>query len=228
MKWAKFKFWQKAKKKKQKAQKEGQKDFFADYDEAEKETSKKPPSQEEVKDLGLAEDTKWAKAKKKEADQEAKRKEKEKAEEKKEQAIKEGKEKFRAGADVKVIEPKEEGMFPRIIAVKVRQPKDTKYIKVDLQTNDVSITKDLPKGLIKGDLIRITSVSKQKPKVKDIKLLGAKIRITDSGQVIYDKKSIKKGKGYFRSKFAPAVSKGSKSYMARLRKKTGKGLNLEW
>tara|TARA_B100000427_G_C15500666_1_gene591866 strand:+ start:892 stop:1572 length:681 start_codon:yes stop_codon:yes gene_type:complete len=219
------KFDKKTKSKKEKQKKDTQTQFdFSSLDDLKKE--KKTDDNK----FGFAKDTKFAKEKEKEEKEKQKFAKLEEIKEEKEKQEKEAKQRFRAGADVKVLNPSEKGKYPQEIAVRVRKPQDTKYIKIDLVKSDVTITKDTPTGVVKGDDIRIVSESGQKPKIDDIKLLGAKVRVNESGQVFYDKKPLGKRKGgFFEAKFN-LKSKGdkTKNYGARLKNKAGRGLRLEF
>ena len=202
----KFKKEEKVKKVKPKKNTQGEFDFDS-LDDLQKE--------KKVNDskFGFAKDSKFAKDK-----------------EKKEKSEKEAKQRFRAGADVKVLNPSKKGKYPQEIAVRVRKPQDTKYIKIDLVKSDVTVTKETPTGVVKGDDIRIVSESGQRPKIDDIKLLGAKVRVNESGQVFYDKKTLGKRKGgFFEAKFN-LKSKGDKgkNFGARLKNKAGRGLRIEF
>ena len=202
----KFKKEEKVKKVKPKKNTQGELDFNS-LDDLQKE--KKANDNK----FGFAKDSKFAKDK-----------------EKKEKAEKEAKQRFRAGADVKVLNPSEKGKYPQEIAVRVRKPQDTKYIKIDLVKSDVTVTKETPTGVVKGEDIRIVSESGQRPKIDDIKLLGAKVRVNESGQVFYDKKPLGKRKGgFFEAKFN-LKSKGdkAKNFGARIKNKAGRGLRIEF
>tara|TARA_Y100001970_G_scaffold293179_1_gene438345 strand:+ start:2832 stop:3512 length:681 start_codon:yes stop_codon:yes gene_type:complete len=219
------KFGKKTKSKKEKQKKDTQTEFdFGSLDDLKKE--KKTDDNK----FGFAKDTKFAKEKEKEEKEKQKFAKLEEIKEEKEKLEKEAKQRFRAGADVKVLNPSEKGKYPQEIAVRVRKPQDTKYIKIDLVKSDVTITKDTPTGVVKGDDIRIVSESGQKPKIDDIKLLGAKVRVNESGQVFYDKKPLGKRKGgFFEAKFnLKSKADKTKNFGARLKNKAGRGLRLEF
>ena len=223
----KFKKEEKVKKVKPKKNTQGEFDFDS-LDDLQKEKNTNDNK------FGFAKGSKFAKDKEKKEKAEKEAKEKfaklQEIKEQKEKAEKEAKQRFRAGADVKVLNPSEKGKYPQEIAVRVRKPQDTKYIKIDLVKSDVTVTKETPTGVVKGDDIRIVSESGQKPKIDDIKLLGAKVRVNESGQVFYDKKPLGKRKGgFFEAKFN-LKSKGDKgkNFGARLKNKAGRGLRIEF
>ena len=103
---AKF-FSNKKESKKNKSKKEGQQDFFEDFDEAKEKTQSSSK-------FGFAEGTSFAKKKIKEEKAEEKKAKKEKEFEEKKEADAFVKKTFRAGADVEVLKPKVD-KYPEII-----------------------------------------------------------------------------------------------------------------
>ena len=211
--------------KNKKSKKEGQQDFFESYEEGSKSTSS---------EFGFAEGTAYAKKKKKE-EKKAAKKEKDrisKAQAEEDAAIieREAKKSFRSGAGVEILKP-QLFKYPSRIAVKVPKPEDTKYVTLDLKNADVLLTKTIPEGTTRKDNIKIVTETDTKPKLDEIKLLGAKVKILDSGAVVYDKVPLKgKKKGFVKATFknVGAKGKGIKGYAARLKKKAGRGLNIEF
>ena len=222
-KWkAKF-FSNKKESKKNKSKKAGQQDFFEDFDEAKEKTQSSSK-------FGFAEGTSFAKKKKKEGKAEEKKAKKEKEFEEKKEADAFVKKTFRAGADVEVLKPKVD-KYPEIISIRVPNPSLAKYIKVNLGTSEISLTQDTPKGIAKGKDIGITADSNVKPKLTDIKVLGSKIVVRDDGKVVYDKKPIKKRKKGSLStafKLTERKTRGLRGYGAKLKRKTSRGLNIEF
>ncbi len=223
-KW-KSKFFGKEKAKKRKAKKEGQQDFFEDYEESKKETDSK---------FGFAEGTSFSKRKRKEDKKEAKARlnkmSKAKADRLNEERDFEAKKSFRSGANVEVLSPRFK-KYPSKIAVKVPKPEDTKYVTIDLKNADVLLTKSIPEGTTRKDNVKIVQESDTKPKLDDIKIIGAKIKILDSGTVVYDKTPLKGQKtGFVKASFKGlgSTGKGLKGYGAKLKKKAGRGFNIEF
>tara|TARA_R110000824_G_scaffold388405_2_gene583973 strand:+ start:1421 stop:2086 length:666 start_codon:yes stop_codon:yes gene_type:complete len=220
-----WKFWKfkksNKKAKNKKSKKEGQQDFFEDYEESKKESESK---------YGFAEGTSFSKRKRKEEKTEKKKAKKEKEFAEKKDVDEFVKKTFRSGADVQVLTPKVD-KYPAIISIKIPNPSLAKYIKVNLETKEISLTQDTPKGIEKGKDIGITADSNTKPKITDIKILGSKIVVRDDGNVIYDKRPIKQRKKGSLStvfKFTEKKSQGLRGYGAKLKKKAGKGLNIEF
>lgn len=220
-----WKFWKfkksKRKAKNKKSKKEGQQDFFEDYEEGKTKTESK---------FGFAEGTSFSKKKRKEEKAEKKKAKKEKQFAEKKDVDEFVKKTFRSGADVQVLTPKVD-KYPEIISIKIPNPSLAKYIKVNLATKEISLTQDTPKGIEKGKDIGITGDSNTKPKLTDIKVLGSKIVVRDDGKVVYDKRPIKQRKKGSLStvfKFTEKKSQGLRGYGAKLKKKAGKGLNIEF
>ena len=207
------------------SKKEGQQDFFQDFDESEKQASSR---------FGFAEGTAFSKKKRKE-EKKAKKKvedriKKAQAEIDAEIIKQEAKKSFRAGAGVEILSPRFK-KYPSKIAVKVPKPEDTKYVTIDLKNADVLLTKTLPEGTTRKDNIKIVQETDTRPKLDDIKLLGAKVKILDDGKVLYDKVPLKgKKSGFVKATFKgfSEPGKGIKGYAARLKKKAGRGLNIEF
>ncbi len=210
----------KEKAKKRKAKKEGQQDFLEDYEESKKKSDK----------FGFAEGTSFSKRKRKEEKAEKKKAKKEKEFEEKKEADAFVKKTFRAGADVEVLKPKVD-KYPEIISIRIPNPSLAKYIKVNLGTSEISLTQDTPKGIERGKDIGITADSNVRPKLTDIKVLGSKIVVRDDGKVVYDKKPIKqrkKGSLSTAFKLTERKTRGIKGYGAKLKRKAGRGLNIEF
>ena len=207
------------------SKKEGQQDFFQDFDESEKQASSR---------FGFAEGTAFSKKKRKE-EKKAKKKvedriKKAQAEIDAEIIKREAKKSFRSGAGVEILKP-QMFKYPSRIAVKVPKPEDTKYVTIDLKNADVLLTKTIPEGTTRKDNIKIVTETDTKPKLDEIKLLGAKVKILDSGAVVYDKVPLKgKKKGFVKATFKgfSEPSKGIRGYAAKLKRKAGKGLNIEF
>ena len=93
------------------------------------------------------------------------------------------------------------------------------------------LTKSIPEGTTRKDNIKIVQESDTKPKLDDIKIIGAKIKILDSGTVVYDKLPLKGQKtGFVKASFKGlgSTAKGIKGYGAKLKKKAGRGFNIEF
>ena len=84
----------------------------------------------------------------------------------------------------------------------------------------LAITKLSPKGM-----------TAQAIKASVIVTIGAKIKILDSGTVVYDKTPLKGQKtGFVKASFKGlgSTGKGLKGYGAKLKKKAGRGFNIEF